>query len=348
MGMTSARISIADQAENGETFKKWVGDMERCYCGETCLYTTVTRRRRSRREAGCCCCSLKCGGREMTKPTLPLLPSGPQLLASEDAPLCRHSSPFYQAAAPTLIPDAVLCSVVRSFDQAQLPEHTVRMADVDQSQSQNQNRIRQTALYHAHLIQHQKDIQASIDTNIDKLTDFPLAPSTSSAAPDTADVKQFRELIPPFQPSDFDTLVEARNAEAKCGYVFCTKRVEQGSIYAKPHIDWRASKTGPLKFVDPLRPEIWCSKVCERRASFIRMQLSGVPAWEREDRRTSVEVLNEAEEDALQSKMRSLKLDADDSDDVRKAMEALAIERGETKSTSARTESVMSKDVLEN
>ncbi|KAK5241376.1 hypothetical protein LTR16_009447, partial [Cryomyces antarcticus] len=68
------------------------------------------------------------------------------------------------------------------------------------------------ALHHARLIQEQKDIEAQILSAIEELIDFPVSSPASAS-----DIAAFKTLLQPFQPSDFDSIVEERQAADKCG-----------------------------------------------------------------------------------------------------------------------------------
>lgn len=78
---------------------------------------------------------------------------------------------------------------------------------------------------------------------------------------------------------------------------------------------------------------------------FIKVQLSETPAWERIGGQTTpIQVLDEGAEELLEEKMVQDKV-------VKKpletAMAELALERGETKSSTVRMDSVMAMDVVE-
>lgn len=120
------------------------------------------------------------------------------------------------------------------------------------------------ALKHAYLIQHQKNIQAQILKNIERLLDFP-----SNASPTPADARDFLEQVAIFQPSDVDDLVEERRIDVKCGYPLCANKPRSYGL--KDSEAWKLKKGAGD----------WCSNACARKALFVKTQLSEVPAWER-------------------------------------------------------------------
>jgi hypothetical protein len=84
-----------------------------------------------------------------------------------------------------------------------------------------------------------------------------------------------------FQPSDYDSLIEERNINGKCGYVLCPRPPRSENTEAKLRII-RGKGRGEDAFRVVLRQtlEQWCPKSV-RREDFIRVQLSEEPAWMR-------------------------------------------------------------------
>lgn len=146
-----------------------------------------------------------------------------------------------------------------------------------------EERDRQLALHHANLIQQRKDIELEILLATEKLIDFPEAQAPYNAAnPSFADAQAFKSLLRPFQPSDYDALIEERNINELCGYTLCPNpRVKEtgGGTY---RLLGTSGKAKDFKVVKKEELEKWCSEACARRALYVRVQLSDTPAWERE------------------------------------------------------------------
>ncbi|MCJ1479334.1 hypothetical protein MMC13_008019 [Lambiella insularis] len=143
-------------------------------------------------------------------------------------------------------------------------------------------RSRAVALEHARLIQQRKDIESSILAATEALLDFPQAPNADPAHPTRADGARLKEFLRWFQPTDYDSLTEERNIDGKCGYSLCPRphRVEETD--ARYRILTRTGqKAKGIKVVKKEELERWCCEDCGKRALYIRVQLSEVPAWER-------------------------------------------------------------------
>ena len=189
-------------------------------------------------------------------------------------------------------------------------------------------RNREIALYHANLIQAQKDIEAGILEALETFIDFPTDPSTTPANPTLTDTSAFQKLIHPFTPSDYDDLVDERRLAGKCGYVFCSKALNitggggRFKIFGK--------KSGQeFKVVARAKVECWCSADCARRAMFVKVQLIEEPAWERRSNSThEIEILaRDTEADAsLEPTGNSASRDRGKLD---RAMRNMIIERGD-------------------
>ena len=205
----------------------------------------------------------------------------------------------------------------------------------------------QTALHHATIIQQRKDAEALILRSLEELIDLPSVPASTARRPVEADVVHFQRLIPPFQTSDFDALVEERNAASKCGYVFCPSLVQKGQHEPGNRIDWTSSKTGPLRVIPQGKPETWCSRNCARSAMLVRVQLSDRPAWERVERPPRrILIPRDGDEQALSEKLSNMSLTDSEAGRLQKAMEDLALERGESQS-SGKINTVISQGIKE-
>ena len=98
------------------------------------------------------------------------------------------------------------------------------LSEEQNAQAEKNRRNMSIALHHATRIQHQKDTQALILLNIETLVDYP-----TGSPLDTSDTSTFISLVHPFQPSDFDSLVEERRIDGKCGYALCPNTPSVGN-----------------------------------------------------------------------------------------------------------------------
>lgn len=145
-----------------------------------------------------------------------------------------------------------------------------------------EDRNRETALHHARLIQQRKDIERLILTSTERLLDLPSNPVSDPAHPSPTEAAQVKELLKPFQPSDYDSLIEERNIDGKCGYVLCPRPYIRQNTSAKFRIlQGKGKGHDALKVVKRQKLEQWCSEECAKRALYVRVQLSEVPAWTR-------------------------------------------------------------------
>ncbi|KZF25533.1 hypothetical protein L228DRAFT_280770 [Xylona heveae TC161] len=142
---------------------------------------------------------------------------------------------------------------------------------------QDDRSIRETALYHAKLIQEQKDIELNILEATERLLDFPSTDKNPAGKPSLEDASTFKELLKTFRPSDYDSLVEERNIDGRCGYALCPLPNRKEDTKAKLRI-LRGNGEG-FKVVPKAKLEQWCSEDCARRALYVRVQLSEEPAW---------------------------------------------------------------------
>lgn len=211
----------------------------------------------------------------------------------------------------------------------------------------------QVALHHARLLQDRKDVEAEILNSLEELIDFPTLPQSTAARPSADDLARFRSIIRPFQVSDYDALLEERDAAGKCGYVFCPKLLKKESGKGSHfRLVWGTGAGNELKVVPNQKYNTWCSKECAKRAMFIKVQLSETPAWERaaSSLKGQIELLQETKvnpQRALETQMARLAVNEGDEGSLREAMEQLALERGET-TKSAKVAAVMSAHLMEN
>jgi RNA polymerase II-associated protein 2 len=166
---------------------------------------------------------------------------------------------------------------------AKQPKSILKKASYPATTSSKEDRDREVALYHANLIQQRKDIELNILFSTETLIDYPLAKAPYDASnPSPADAREFKKLLRPFQPTDYDELIQERNINEKCGYTLCSNpRVKDGGG-GKYRIIGANGKAKDFKVVEKEELEKWCSEACAKRALYVRVQLSESPAWERE------------------------------------------------------------------
>ncbi|KAL4914698.1 Rtr1/RPAP2 family-domain-containing protein [Aspergillus aurantiobrunneus] len=143
------------------------------------------------------------------------------------------------------------------------------------------------ALHHAHRIQAQKDAQDVILDRILELLTLPSSPSADPAAPSAEDTHKFKTALVPFQPADYENLIQERNIEGLCGYGLCPHKHRKENARGTYRITWGARGSGPggrgrdMNIVPREKFEMWCSDECAERAMYIRVQLAAEPVWER-------------------------------------------------------------------
>ncbi|KAL4938043.1 hypothetical protein BDV06DRAFT_201826 [Aspergillus oleicola] len=143
------------------------------------------------------------------------------------------------------------------------------------------------ALHHAHRIQAQKDAQDLILDRILELLTIPSSPNADPAAPSAEDAHKFKSALVPFQPADYDNLIQERNIEGLCGYGLCPHEHRKDNAKGTFRVTWGAKGSGPggrgrdMSIVPREKYEMWCSDECAERAMYIRVQLAADPVWER-------------------------------------------------------------------
>lgn len=145
-----------------------------------------------------------------------------------------------------------------------------------------EERNRETALYHANLIQQRKEIQNLILESTETLLDFPSSPTSDPTHPIERDVFEVKRLLRCYQPSDYDALIQERNIDKKCGFILCPRPNRLQGTDAKYRIlNGKSKGSLSLRVVERKELERWCSDECGKRALYIRVQLSDEPAWTR-------------------------------------------------------------------
>lgn len=201
-----------------------------------------------------------------------------------------------------------------------------------------QDRNLELALYHANIIQQRKDVELHVLENMETLLDFPTSPNADSRRPSDKDIKFVKKALRLFQPSDFNSLIEERNINRKCGYTLCSNPNKlQNSTAKYVIVRSRGKSNDPWKYVDRKLLERWCSDDCAKRALYMQVQLDDEPAWERAGGMGGEIMLLEETRDAqsqanleaqLSSNLENLTL-SDGEEEFVKAMKELAIERGD-------------------
>jgi hypothetical protein len=200
----------------------------------------------------------------------------------------------------------------------------------------------QVALHHANVLEQRKRVEAEVLDAILALMDCPTAPDADATRPSAADARFFREAVVPFQPSDYDALIEERNITDKCGYALCARPPKRARSTARKQF---VDTAHGVEIVDRKTLEVWCSDDCARRALYVKVQLSEDPVWMRQgEHGGSIELMVEnADEHARVRPLRAqpdlatapaaADGDKDDVDDAwaarDDAMQHLALERGE-------------------
>ncbi|KAL8654972.1 MAG: hypothetical protein Q9210_001179 [Variospora velana] len=198
-----------------------------------------------------------------------------------------------------------------------------------------EERNRQAALHHAHLLQDRKDIEARNLSSTETLLDLPSSPSAISQQPSTADIQTAKDALRTFQPSDFDGLVEERNIDRRCGYILCSHSNRRQDHDGKYRIV-TGKRERDFKVVDAKDLGRWCSDECGKMALYLRVQLSEEPAWTKDWQADKpLELYNEEERSAkrhdIGQSIPSIVVTAEEGrrENMQKRMKNLAVERGD-------------------
>ncbi|KAI1180759.1 Rtr1/RPAP2 family-domain-containing protein [Nemania sp. FL0916] len=193
---------------------------------------------------------------------------------------------------------------------------------------------RDVAIQHARIIHSRREIEDQIADSMIELSNFPTVrdPSHNASNPAPADATAFKELVRLYQPSDYDDLIEERNANGLCGYALCPNprsRVSGGSTFKLVNYGRKDFNIVPSKEL-----EKWCSQKCAKRALYIKVQLNETAAWERagiasiqidlfeEDQAVPVDDATQAAKELENIKIEAQKKTAENARD-------LALERGD-------------------
>lgn len=195
-----------------------------------------------------------------------------------------------------------------------------------------EERNRQTALQHAQILKARKEVELDILSAIEELLDYPFAgPPHDASNPSEEDAKNFKNLLKPFQPSDYDALIVERNISENCGYALCAKPRVKDPLGGKYRIIGTRGKAKDFKVVERGELEKWCSDACARRALYIRVQLSECPAWERNVAQSFVKIdlLDEPKSLDIVGGMEKMNIDDQAAPGAQQNRQNLALERGD-------------------
>ena len=211
--------------------------------------------------------------------------------------------------------------------------HKVAQTAPSSAAQAHHDRNYNTALYHANLIQAQKEVEAQVLLSTETLLDLPSSPTAADPShPSLQDAALVRNSLRIFQPADYDALIEERNINKTCGYILCLRQNRVEPTPAKLRILYDKGKgSEALRVVEKAFLEKWCSDDCGRRALYIKVQLTEEPAWLRSAESSGDIVLLDESGNAdvqLLEGMKNLNVVAKEQD-VAAQMKALALERGD-------------------
>jgi hypothetical protein len=195
------------------------------------------------------------------------------------------------------------------------------------------------ARQHATALEDRKRVEAEVLDAVMTLMDFPTAPDADAKRPSPSDAQFFQGAIIPFQPADYDALIEERNIADKCGYALCPRPKKKARSTARKQF---VDTDHGVEIVDRKVLEVWCSDDCAKRALYVKVQLSEEPAWMRQGGYLDqIELMMENEDEHLKHLPLRLKqegatksaAEGEDMDAAWAALEDakadLALERGE-------------------
>ncbi|KAK4629213.1 hypothetical protein CLAFUW4_08554 [Fulvia fulva] len=222
---------------------------------------------------------------------------------------------------------------VKSILKTQGVKKTPTVTDEQKAKVEKDKQNLNIALKHAYLIQqHRKHVEAAILDAITTLIDLPAASTFTTEESET-----YVKLIRSFQPSDFDSLIEERRVDERCGYGLCGNKPRCQTMGSS--VAWKLKKG----------MSDYCSDACAKKGLFLKAQLSEVPAWERlPEQQPDIQLHADdrpADTDTAQRRAnRTARVD-----EWRKKVasnEELAMERGE-KASSMRPNQVMADMIVE-
>ncbi|MCJ1366044.1 hypothetical protein MMC16_005169 [Acarospora aff. strigata] len=192
-----------------------------------------------------------------------------------------------------------------------------------------------TILQRADQIQRRKDAEQQILAATEALLDTGSDSEGGLSHESVVAVKGYLKL---FQPSDYDSLIEERNINGKCGYMLCARSPRSENTEARFRIiTGKGNGENAFKVVSRKKLEQWCSEHCAKKGLYLRVQLSEEPAWLRAEGVNGEPVLleeveakenNEVDVIHLAKAIQGMDLQAA-SEQMARALDALAVERGE-------------------
>lgn len=199
-------------------------------------------------------------------------------------PECSLATSSTGPAASIIIAHSPALPFTRPPTRSAMPPKSIlkqpaASADDPPTQRAANQRNLQTAVHHANVLQQRKRVEADIVRAVWDLLDFPTASDADSTRPSAADAQRFRDAVVPFQPSDYDGLIEERNLAGRCGYALCPRPKGKAPSAAKKHF---VETSKGVQIVDRKQLEVWCSDDCAKRALFVKVQLNEEPAWLRQ------------------------------------------------------------------
>ncbi|KAI0860769.1 Rtr1/RPAP2 family-domain-containing protein [Xylaria cubensis] len=161
------------------------------------------------------------------------------------------------------------------------PKSILKNKGTPTSTGQNAPDPREVAIKHARIIHSRREIEDQISDSMIELSMFPTSRDTSYDAsnPAPADAESFKNFVRLYQPSDYDDLIEERNANGLCGYTLCPNprsRVSGGGTFKLVNYGRKDFNIVPSREL-----EKWCSQKCAKRAMYVKVQLNETAAWER-------------------------------------------------------------------
>lgn len=160
-----------------------------------------------------------------------------------------------------------------------IPKKTTVAANAPSTSRPINQRHLDVALHHANILEQRKQVEKQVLDSIMTLMDYPTSPQADPKSPSASDAHHFREAMIPFQPSDYDSLIEERNIADRCGYALCPRPKRKAPSTAKKQF---VDTEKGVEIVDKKALEVWCSDDCARRALYVKVQLNEEPAWLRQ------------------------------------------------------------------
>jgi len=127
------------------------------------------------------------------------------------------------------------------------------------------------ARHHATVLEDRKRVEAEVLEAVMTLMDYPTSPDADAKRPSASDAHFFQKAVIPFQPADYDALIEERNIADKCGYALCPKPKKKARSTARKQF---VDTDHGVQIVDRKVLEVWCSDDCARRALYVKVQLN--------------------------------------------------------------------------